>query len=930
MIRVFFWLVIAGLHQRSFAFQPMMPRTSIIERKIQETDFHTTSLIRRTLTKKSNHHDTDEINPSPAIDRRSMIKATTCALLFTVPFTQGQEASYAVPGLVQFPCNHRLMNTYHFMRAGESLLEAKDLISTNPLTLTNHEDTLSPLGVEQVQDACREMMARDINPSVVKYSLAAKSMDSANVVASEMKIGRNRIVPEYTFMDPRGIGRWDMQRLSKTEEAVWALDHAKSGKYGRGGLPPSHDDGTPNETLSNQVTRLTELLSCLETHCSGDTILLIFPDGTGPALLSALMGGIPLNRVHELNFEPGEIRYDVTYSRVLQDMPSDPLPSYKAAIARGTTTLEQYESDPNQFLDLREEERLAEEELGRKLAQKEIDLREKEVLAQNEEIHRKLAQKEIDLQEKEILAQKEVRRKLAQKEIDLRHKEILTQKEEVRRKLAQKEIHLRDKEIFAQEELRRKLAKKDTNVREKILDQKDLRRELAQKETLVKSIKRQKASTEKIGTGFSEINHKNSEYEEDSDKKGRIIDGGGNKSRQKKHLVVDERKTPDKLKEEIEAKNMPNRKKEFMVFNSKDKNIVADKKISDDQLALDHNKKLETKVGSSPDSPIMALAIAGVMSALKLASGDIEGESENDVNYYPHLEQKSTKQNTTEAITQNSRIISDEHRSRGVTTATIVSSNILELSGDVTKKSPNEIKENHDCITSKISVDLQHLENITKSTPVATTRSGVNCTLDLNNQLEKEERSDSKTYLEQISKSYGVSETNCHNFTSEASELQKTAAVMTERNIHNFTKIAMTSAAVPFDILDLNGNESKIVIFDQACTNLNSSDGLQKMENITAIVAAPIDIIGQEQTSSNSNAIKNSASTISPELQRMESLVESAPFDVPEFIDSSEVEPPKSEETERIDNANKAMEENLSQDDGGSDWLSLMSDLMYS
>ncbi len=36
-------------------------------------------------------------------------------------------------GLVQFPCNYDLMNTYHFLRAGESLLEQNDLISTNPL-----------------------------------------------------------------------------------------------------------------------------------------------------------------------------------------------------------------------------------------------------------------------------------------------------------------------------------------------------------------------------------------------------------------------------------------------------------------------------------------------------------------------------------------------------------------------------------------------------------------------------------------------------------------------------------------------------------------------------------------------------------------------------------------------------------------------------
>ena len=60
------------------------------------------------------------------------------------------------------------------------------------VTRTNREDALSPLGIEQVQDACNAMMSRDINPSVVKYSLAAKSIDSANVVASEMKVGINK------------------------------------------------------------------------------------------------------------------------------------------------------------------------------------------------------------------------------------------------------------------------------------------------------------------------------------------------------------------------------------------------------------------------------------------------------------------------------------------------------------------------------------------------------------------------------------------------------------------------------------------------------------------------------------------------------------------------------------------------------------------
>ena len=53
---------------------------------------------------------------------------------------------------------------------------------------TNREDALSVLGREQIQNACQEMILKDINPSVVKYSIAAKSIDTANIVADEMLV----------------------------------------------------------------------------------------------------------------------------------------------------------------------------------------------------------------------------------------------------------------------------------------------------------------------------------------------------------------------------------------------------------------------------------------------------------------------------------------------------------------------------------------------------------------------------------------------------------------------------------------------------------------------------------------------------------------------------------------------------------------------
>lgn len=57
-------------------------------------------------------------------------------------------------------------------------------------------------------------------------------------------------------------------------------------------------------------------LEVLETQFQGDSVLLIFPDGSTPALLSCMIAGIPFNKVHELEFAPGEVRLDLTMTSV--------------------------------------------------------------------------------------------------------------------------------------------------------------------------------------------------------------------------------------------------------------------------------------------------------------------------------------------------------------------------------------------------------------------------------------------------------------------------------------------------------------------------------------------------------------------------------------------------------------------------------------
>jgi hypothetical protein len=68
--------------------------------------------------------------------------------------------------------------------------------------------------------------------------------------------------------------------------------------------------------------------------------LLIFPDGTSPALLSCLIAGIPVDRVHELNYKPGEVRLDVNYDTARSFLPATPSKDYQDALKKGRVQLE--------------------------------------------------------------------------------------------------------------------------------------------------------------------------------------------------------------------------------------------------------------------------------------------------------------------------------------------------------------------------------------------------------------------------------------------------------------------------------------------------------------------------------------------------------------------------------------------------------------
>eukprot|EP00536_Pseudo-nitzschia_multiseries_P005332 jgi/Psemu1/190279/e_gw1.99.74.1 len=246
------------------------------------------------------------------MNRRQVFSNSAKALFggLATPFLIGSDPANAL--LLRFPVNdpstQPLKNKYHFLRAGTSELELEGIYSTNPLFLTNRDNALAPEGYECLKDALAALKKTSLPPTVVYHSLAANGMDTGDYLARELRLGRDRLLPEFTYLDQRGIGLWDSSDETVVRPAVWAMDAMEAGSEGFGGRPPANTDGTPNDTLHDQFTRLRQFLSLQESRTAGDIILIVFPDGTGPALLSCMMAGIPYQEVHSLEFKPGELR----------------------------------------------------------------------------------------------------------------------------------------------------------------------------------------------------------------------------------------------------------------------------------------------------------------------------------------------------------------------------------------------------------------------------------------------------------------------------------------------------------------------------------------------------------------------------------------------------------------------------------------------
>lgn len=199
----------------------------------------------------------------------------------------------------------RLSNRYYLVRAGESEYESLGIVNTNPVAKTSVDSGLSEIGKKQTVKAAFKLKAMGAcdGGCWIWPSITQRAYQSAEVIASVNGISRSYIVPEYSFLDARGLGSYEGKKLESVSEVYVSDGISPTIK------PPPIDDGTPNESVADVFVRITQLMSILETQYSEDTVIIVSPDSDNLSILQAGLVGLDLPRHRELSFAPGEVRF---------------------------------------------------------------------------------------------------------------------------------------------------------------------------------------------------------------------------------------------------------------------------------------------------------------------------------------------------------------------------------------------------------------------------------------------------------------------------------------------------------------------------------------------------------------------------------------------------------------------------------------------
>jgi len=216
------------------------------------------------------------------------------------------QTALAMNGLVMFPLTQALSNNYILVHAGQSRADKRGVVSTNPVNKISVDlHGLTPIGVRQA-----DLIASAIKPRVdagndvwIWPSQNIACLETSDILAYRLALNQSRVVPEFAFLDARGLGAYEGRAWADIQQNLLANDTQDSSIR-----PPPGEDGTPNESMEDVFVRVRQLISKTETQYTGADIVFIAPDSFTLAALETSLLAQPLTDYANHLFKLGEVR----------------------------------------------------------------------------------------------------------------------------------------------------------------------------------------------------------------------------------------------------------------------------------------------------------------------------------------------------------------------------------------------------------------------------------------------------------------------------------------------------------------------------------------------------------------------------------------------------------------------------------------------
>ncbi|CAN0467372.1 unnamed protein product, partial [Ectocarpus sp. 12 AP-2014] len=238
---------------------------------------------------RDRENDADSWHTAVAVSRGGFFASIAKAALGTSAAALGlvlaSPESASANGMLDFP-PERLNNRYFLMRSGQGGSDKEGVVQSHPIDKLHVDNRLTDQGVEETQRAAGVLRALGVADAFIWADISSREI-SLNTLLPIALFCYERVIPEYSFLEPRGMGIFDGKEVATVLPEVYEKD-AISLTW----RPPPNTDGTPNESVDDVFVRVRQqLLSKLETQYQGEDVIIVAPDSDCLSVLQSFVLG---------------------------------------------------------------------------------------------------------------------------------------------------------------------------------------------------------------------------------------------------------------------------------------------------------------------------------------------------------------------------------------------------------------------------------------------------------------------------------------------------------------------------------------------------------------------------------------------------------------------------------------------------------------